>query len=237
MKPPQRAPIRVERKGWRRHFHPTLQELEDAVRFTENEAKHWRWVNIEALTDYFGTSINKQLGVGIRVDIDAHHIDTEASLLAVWTQKIGPAYATIAMSQIGEKPNSEFEAGARAVAHAVAKVAKDVKGHMEAIGITPKPDSELMLTRFVDRDLDPVGTPTGQPPKRQQPVAESHKPAERVSVQTAPQRQTAPKPSQATQPAAGKPAKTYQAFAEPPTKPVPPEHPAAQGPRPKARRP
>lgn len=136
-----RPPIRVERKGWRKHFHPTLAELESACRYAEAEAIHIRFGNIAKLQDFIGKLVREQLQTNIGVEIDGEYIEDGDQLIAIWTGKgIGPAYIRIAMSQIGDEPIDSMDAAAKSIRNAVERMASQVKQGVKEIAEQPPLD-------------------------------------------------------------------------------------------------
>jgi hypothetical protein len=174
-----RPPIRVERKGWRKYFHPTAKELEDAVLWAEAEARHWRWENINHLMDWFGSQVRMQIMSDVGVEIVATQIETEDAKIAIWTRTIGPAYAHIGQSNIGKKPIDALDAGFQAVQSAVARVAEEVKAGAKEIAAHPTAKTTLEPLVLTERVSEPAGQPLKSygPAKQVRPPAPTPRPA------------------------------------------------------------
>lgn len=97
-------PVRVARAGWRRLFHPTLSDLEEAVDRAAAEARRFNWKSVEGLQEFIGTRVRAELSVDIGVEYEADETQTQARLLKIFTRRAGPVYITTAMEMVRAAP-------------------------------------------------------------------------------------------------------------------------------------
>lgn len=115
-------PVRIQRKGPLKWFHPSRDELRAACLYAESEARHIAGMNEVDLAHYLNWCIGEQLNVGVNCTIIGEHDLDDAPVVRVQTEHYTHHIAVrgIKLKAPPPTPAEQLVADTKALARAIA---------------------------------------------------------------------------------------------------------------------